>query len=255
MTVPPAAPAPAVADATIDNGATTTQIRLLARVRDPRGRVETRYRDAALRGLDYLLAAQYPNGGWPQVFPLRDDYSRHITYNDNAMVNVLVLLDDVAEAREPFEFVDDKRRAAARAAIARGVDVVLKSQIVVAGQLTAWCAQHDEITLQPRAARTYEHVSLSGMETVGIVRFLMTRPPAPEIERAIDAAVAWLRRARLSDSRWARFYEVVIKYRLEEIEQERRDGYAWFGTWPRTLVDEEYPAWKNTREIKRLLVS
>ena len=263
MTAPPAAPAPAVPDATIDNGATTTQVRLLARVRDRRGRVEARYRDAALRGLDYLLAAQYSNGGWPQFFPLRDDYSRHITFNDNAMVNVLVLLDEVAGAGAPFEFVDEGRRASARRAVARGVDVILKAQIVVGAELTAWCAQHDEITLQPRPARTYEHVSLSGMETAGIVRFLMTRPPTPDIVRAIDAAVAWLRRVRLSDSRWARFYELgtnrpifsgrdgVIKYKLEEIEQERRDGYAWLGTWPRALVEEEYRAWKHTQEIRR----
>lgn len=64
-------------------------------------------RDTAVRGLDYLLAAQYANGGWPQIFPLREDYARHMTFNDNAMVNVLVLLDEVGSGRVPFEFVDD----------------------------------------------------------------------------------------------------------------------------------------------------
>lgn len=217
-------------------------------------------RDTAVRGLDYLLAAQYANGGWPQIFPLREDYARHMTFNDNAMVNVLVLLDEVGSGRVPFEFVDDARRRRARAV--RGVAAILKAQVVVHAELTAWCAQHDEVTLQPRPARTYEHVSLSGMETVGIVRFLMTQPPTPDVVRAIDAAVAWLRRVRLSDSRWARFYELgtnrpifsgrdgVIKYRLEEIEQERRDGYAWLGTWPRALVDEEYGAWKKHRRSR-----
>ena len=257
MTVPPAATDPAARDATVDNGATTTQIRVLARVRDGQGGMVRRYRDAAMRGLDYLLAAQYPNGGWPQFFPLREDYSRHITFNDNAMVNVLGLLDEAAQGRAPFEFVDEDRRLKARSAVARGVDVILKAQIVVGGELTAWCAQHDEITLQPRPARTYEHVSLSGMETVGIVRFLMTRPRTPDVIRSIDAAVAWLRRVRLSDARWARFYELgtnrpifsgrdgVVRYKIEEIEQERRDGYAWLGTWPRALVDEEYSAWRK----------
>ncbi len=262
MTARPVAADPAARDATIDNGATTTQIRLLARVRDRQGRIESRYRDAALRGLDYLLAAQYPNGGWPQFFPLRDDYSRHITFNDNAMVNVLLLLDEVSSGRSPFEFVDEGRRVKARDAVARGVEVILKAQIVVGPERTAWCAQHDEVTLQPRGARTYEHVSLSGMESVGIVRFLMTRPTSPELTRSIDAAVGWLRRVRLDDSRWARFYELrtnrpifsgrdgVIRYNLDEIEQERRDGYAWLGAWPRALVDEEYPEWKK-REAAR----
>src|SRR6478735_4265107 len=75
---------------TIDNNATTTQLELLARVIAAGG-------DAALRpvfdrGFDYLLAAQYENGGWPQYYPLREGYYTHITYNDNAMVNVLAVL-------------------------------------------------------------------------------------------------------------------------------------------------------------------
>src|SRR5689334_4642598 len=56
-------------DSTIDNSATWTQLRYLARVYD--GTHDDRYRDAFNRGLDYLLRAQYPNGGWPQYFPLR----------------------------------------------------------------------------------------------------------------------------------------------------------------------------------------
>jgi PelA/Pel-15E family pectate lyase len=58
---------------------------------------------------------------------------------------------------------------------------------------------------------------------------------------------------------WARFYEIgtnrpiysgrdgVIRYRLDEIEYERRTGYAWVGDWPRTLVEREYPAWRARR--------
>ena len=44
---------------------------------------------------------------------------------------------------------------------------------MVNGRRTVWCAQHDETTLRPAGARTYEHASLSGYESVGIVRFLM----------------------------------------------------------------------------------
>ncbi|HEV8248100.1 MAG TPA: pectate lyase, partial [Polyangiaceae bacterium] len=54
-------------DSTIDNGATTTQIRLLARVFSASGCAV--YGDAALDGIGYLLEAQYPNGGWPQYYP------------------------------------------------------------------------------------------------------------------------------------------------------------------------------------------
>ena len=252
--------APSRPDATIDNGATTTEIRLLSLVAsaDQAGSSPSRerYMAAATRGIDYLLEAQYPNGGWPQFFPLRDDYSRHITFNDNAMVRVMTLLDEVSRGVAPFASTDAVRRERARTAVDRAVAVVLKAQTIVNGQLTAWGAQHDAVTLEPRPARAYEHVSLSSNESVGIVRFLMRRDPSPEVVRAVDAAVAWLTRARLDDGRWARFYEIgtnrpifsgrdgIVRYKLEEIEKERREGYAWHGTWPVTLLEKQYPAWK-----------
>lgn len=259
MTVPPpAATPPARPDATIDNGATTTQIRYLATVHTASGtRASGPDAQAAVRGIDYLFASQYANGGWPQFFPLRKDYSRYITFNDNAMMNVMNLLDDVSAGKPPFTFVDAERRARARAAVDRGVALILETQLTIDGTLTAWAAQYDEVTLEPRSARAFEHASLSGSETVGIVRFLMRRPPAPAIVRAVDAAVSWLQRVRLPDGRWARFYEFrtnrpifsgrdgVVRYSVEEIEAERREGYAWFGTWPRKLVEQEYPNWKK----------
>ena len=266
MTRSPSGPPPARPDATIDNGATTTQIRFLSQVWGQTGvrpgsdRGQTGVRPllaSALRGIDYLLAAQYPNGGWPQFFPLRTDYSRHITFNDNAMINAASLLEEVAGGRAPFGYVDDERRTRAANAVRRAVEVILKTQIAVNGTLTAWCAQHDAVTLEPRPARAYEHISLSGSETVGIVRFLMRQPRTPAIERAVDAAVAWLRAVRLPEGQWARFYEIgtnrpifsgrdgIIRYELSEIEQERRDGYAWLGTWPKNLVEGEYRRWRE----------
>lgn len=220
-------------DATIDNGGTHTQIRFLARMAGQTK--DARYRAAALRGLDYLLEAQYPNGGWPQFFPLRKGYYTHITFNDDAMVKVLEVLRDTAAAREEFAWVDDARRARAADAVRRGVDCILRCQIVIDGVKTAWCAQHDEVTFAPAQARKYEHPSLTGFETVGIVRFLMSLDrPTPEVVQAIDAAVAWLDHAKITGVRiehppapelahghdrvvvadpaappiWARFYEL-----------------------------------------------
>ena len=98
----------ALDDSTIDNGATTRQIEFLARMaaatRDERAQA------SMLAGIDYLLAAQYPNGGWPQYFPLRNDYSRHITFNDDAMIAAATLLQSVALARPPFAGIDAARR-------------------------------------------------------------------------------------------------------------------------------------------------
>jgi PelA/Pel-15E family pectate lyase len=280
MTVPPSQP-PATdpPDSTIDNGATTTEMRFLALVAEATG--SSWYREAFERGVDYLLAAQYPGGGWPQYYPLREGYYSRITYNDHAMVNVLSLLRDAAHGTRPYAFVDPGRRARAAAAVDRGIDVILRTQVRQNGTLTAWCAQHDERTLEPAWARNYEPPSLSGNETVGIVRFLMdTGRTDPAVVAAVQAAAAWLEAVPIRGLRveeytdteghrdrrvvadpaagplWARFYELgtnrpifigrdrVIRYEFGGIERERRMGYAYLGTWPATLLATEYPRWQ-----------
>ncbi|GFE87739.1 pectate lyase [Steroidobacter agaridevorans] len=265
---------------TFDNDGTTLPMEFLARVVHATGaRV---YRDAFNRGLDYTLAAQYPNGGWPQFYPLRSGYYSHITFNDDAMIRVMSLLRDIASGKPPYEFVDDVRRERAAQAVARGIDLILRTQIKQNGFLTAWCAQYDERTLEPAWARRYEPPSLSGSESVGILRFLMSiEAPTPQIVAAIEGGVRWLRQSAivgirlerftsddgLADKRvmaesaaetlWARFYELgsnrpiflgrdsVFRYNFAEIERERRTGYGYYGTWPRRLLDEDYPAWKR----------
>ena len=264
---------------TIDNDATTLPMRFIALVAKATG--DARYKDSFSRGLDYLFAAQYENGGWPQFYPLREGYFSRITYNDNAMMNVMSLLRDVAAGTEPFTFVDDDRRAKAARAIERGLDCILKTQLRQNGKLTAWAAQYDEETLTPAWARAYEPPSLSGNETVAIVRYLMEieHPTADQVA-AIEGAVAWLNAVAIRGYRfhrgpnaegvrdatiipdptagplWARFYELdtnrplflgrdsVYRYSLAEIELERRDGYAYYGTWPQELLSRDYRQWQ-----------
>jgi PelA/Pel-15E family pectate lyase len=271
-------------DSTIDNGATTTQLRFLALVYSATR--TRRFRAAFDAGFDYLLAAQYPNGGWPQFFPLRDDYSRHITFNDDAMVRVMEVLRDAAGGVAPFTFVDAQRRVRAGKAVERGLALILKAQVRVNGRLTVWCAQHDEATLAPAKARTYEHPSLAGSESVGVLRFLMSIPnPSVEVVAAVEAGVAWLRDVRLTGLRvdtrpdasrpggfdravvkdaaappiWARFYEIgtnrpifsgrdsIVRDDMAAIEHERRVNYAWYGYWPGELLAREYPEWRKRR--------
>jgi PelA/Pel-15E family pectate lyase len=268
----------------LDNEATTLPMAFLARVAHATG--EARYRDSFSRGVDYLLAAQYPNGGWPQFWPLRDGYYSRITYNDGAMIRAMTILRDVAGGQPPYDFVDAPRRKKAADAVARGIDCILKTQIKQDGKLTVWCAQHDENTLEPAWARDYEPPSLSGGESVGIVRFLMSiESPTPETITAVEGAVAWFRTVamkgvrlesiRREDGRmerrlipdsaapplWARFYELgtnrplyldrdsVFRYDFAQISCERRSGYRYHGTWPTSLIETEYPAWRKKHEL------
>lgn len=247
-------------DSTIDNSSTFTQLSFLARVFA--AQQQERHRESFLKGLDYLLKAQYPNGGWPQFYPNLSGYYKHITFNDGAMIGVLKLLRDVAEGKAGYAFVDKARRARAAEAVAKGIDCILKTQIVVNGKRTVWCAQHDEVTLAPAPARKYEVVSLSGGESVDVVRFLMgIEAPSPEVIDAIESAVAWFEQSQVKDPKgaatWARFYEIgtnrpifvgrdgVIKYNLAEIDEERRNGYAWYVDDAAKLLSRDYPAWRK----------
>ncbi len=270
-----------LARATIDNGATTTQMVYLARVYQATG--YDRYKEAFLKGLDYLLEAQYPNGGWPQFYPLRPGYYQHITYNDNAMIRVMVLLRDIAEQNDEVDFVDESRRIQCQDAIVRGLDIILKTQVRVDGQLTVWCAQHDEVTLEPAKARSYELVSLSGQESVGIVRYLMAlEDPSPEVKQAIESACAWFESTKITGKRltwrpdpntergfdrmlnddpnagplWARFVEIgtnkpmfinrdgIPRDDFSDLSDERRNGYSYLGSYAQELLERDYPAWK-----------
>jgi PelA/Pel-15E family pectate lyase len=262
-------------DSTIDNGATHTQLVFLARVYTAQH--QERHRESFLKGLDYLLKAQYANGGWPQFYPDLSGYYKHITYNDDAMIGVMKLLRDIAAAKPVYAFVDEARRVRVASAVEKGIECILKTQVVVNGKRTVWCAQHDEVTLAPAPARKFEAVSLSGGESVGIVRFLMSiKDPSPAVVEAIEAAIAWFEQSQLKGikwveisgdrvvvpdpeggSIWARFYEIgsnrpifvgrdgVVKYSVAEIELERRTGYNWYVEEPAKLLQKDYPKWRK----------
>ncbi|MEI9956535.1 MAG: pectate lyase [Ferruginibacter sp.] len=274
-------------DATIDNEATTKEIKYLVKAYKIY-KVDA-YLKAAENGIGYLLKAQYANGGWPQYYPDFSLYRSQITYNDNAMVNVLNVLQDVARGKNDFDVIDKMYVPLCNVAIAKGVDCILKTQVKQNGVLTVWCAQYNAKTLQPKMARKFELASLSGSESVGIVRFLMQQQnPSKEIIDAIKAAVQWFEKVKIvgysfveikapneksgrdkvlvkddaNTGMWARFYDLQTnepfftgrdsqpKKTIAEVENERRIGYAWYGIWPQKLIEKEYPEWLMKWKVK-----
>lgn len=258
---------------TFDNRATTGELRFLARSWRITG--DRACRDAVLKGYDHILAAQYPNGGWPQYHPPGEKYHRHITFNDGTMVRLLEFLRD-SLASDDFGFLDPARREAAAIAFDRGVDCIVKCQIVIDGKPTVWCAQHSEVTLAPADARSYELASLSGSESAGILRFLMrVEKPSRDVIRGVRAGVKWFEDAAIDGIRiersggdievvkdrgakplWARFYDLdtglpyfcdrdgIKKNTLAEIGKERRNGYAWYGNWGESVAND-YRKWPH----------
>ncbi len=267
-------------DATIDDKATTREINYLV---DAYSKTQNEaYRKAAERGITYLLTAQKTNGGWGQFYPDSSSYRKHVTFNDNAMIDVMWIMKRTGEGTKAFALLDKSLKPKAQQAVAKGVECILNAQYMQHGVRTAWGAQHDRITLLPTNARAFELASLSGSETVGIVEFLMTiENPSDRVKQAVQSAVTWLDNVklvgvttkRINDPTqpsgkdvvvvqdpnvvsWARFYELdtnkpffcgrdgVKKYSLEQIENERRVGYGWYGTWPAKLLATDYPAWR-----------
>lgn len=281
--------------ATIDNGATMHEMLLLAKVyeacsanKTAKPRYLRRVKAAFERGLDYIVEAQYDNGGWPQFYPLKPAdneghpfYSDHITFNDNAMVNVMLLLRNIYEEKAPFGALKltDEQKMKAKQAFDKGIQCIVDCQIEKDGQLTVWCQQHDEHTLLPAPARAYELASFTGShETASILELLMSlEEPSDSVIQSVKGAVKWLQNHALRDVKienfinsegkrdrrlvhsfghnlWARYYDLeteepyvcdrdgVPQPSLEYIGYERRNGYGWYGNQPQDIIDN-YPQW------------
>ncbi len=259
---------------TFDNGATSTQMWLLTRAFQATG--DTRYRDAVLRGLKLILLAQYPNGGWPQNFPLTGGYHDDLTYNDAVTSNLIQLLHAASTAQQGLDFVPQALRRHAAQSRDRALDNIVATQVVTNGTPTIWGAQHDPRTGLPSAARAFEPVALATQESAELVLFLMTiTEPDDNLKKAINAAVAWFESNRIlgyewlpavpGESRlqakdgakplWSRFVELGtnrpvfgdrdgrVYYNVDEISWERQAGYAWYTRAPQKVLDA-YPAWR-----------
>ena len=206
---------------TFDNCTTYSHIKYLAKAYQITG-VE-KYKDACLRGIDFTLSAQYPNGGWPQFFPLESNYSRRITFNDDAMTGVMIMLKDILDNKPYYSFVDSARREKAKIAFDKGLDCILKCQINDKGTLTAWCQQHDESSLSPAWARAYEPPSICGRESAPIVLLLMSiDKPSPEVIKSVNSAVKWFEDSEINGIRVEEFNTPEFQTPLRTLKTDHR---------------------------------
>lgn len=265
---------------TFDNDATYTEMRIMARAHRVLG--DAKFKDSFNRGLAYIFESQYANGGWPQRYPLQDNYGRYITFNDGAMTGVMLLLRDVFQQNPDFTFVAPDVRQHCKQAFDRGIQCILKCQIRVHGKLTAWCQQHDPVTFAPRGGRTFERPGITADESAGVVMLLMELPhPDSAIRDAIESACNWYQRSEIVGKRyetrvgkqyqngrdrilvddpgyiiWARYYDIdtnrpffcgrdgIKRWSLTEVPYERRVGYTWYGTWGKKVA-KAYREWKS----------
>lgn len=273
-------------DSTTDNNATTMQMIFLARLYQTTG--DVRYRDGFRAGLAYLLSGQYDNGGWPQFWPNPQGYQVHITFNDNAMANVLKMLRDINQNDAPYtgDLIDADTRTAVKTAFDKGIECILNTQIIVDGKRTVWCQQHYRDTYAPAPARSYELPSFCSMESAYLVFLLMDLPdPDQRVKDAINGAMDWFTANRICGMRythgdkddperlsqlvadptypgvWARFYDLehcrpyvcdrdgIPQDSLDKIGRERRNGYGWYNDTPAALFPA-YEAWQAKHSIR-----
>jgi len=226
---------------TLDNDATNTELHFLVELSAALpGHEGDAYRASALRGFEYLLKAQFPNGGWPQVWPLEGGYHDAITYNDDAVTESAEILAGVAKAAkttnepeemdpatveflkaqgrtlpeqqavtEDYSFVPPAMRARAKAAVAKALECILATQLSVPSAdgkgkvLAVWAQQNDPLTLEPVSARNYEMPALSSGESASVMQYLMELDhPSPAVVKAINAAAAWFEAAKVTGYAW-----------------------------------------------------
>ena len=206
---------------TFDNRTTYSHIDYLAKVYTYTK--TEKYKTAALKGLDFIIESQYANGGWPQYYPLEENnYSSHITYNDDAMAGIMFLLKDIVDGKPQFGFIDDAHRAKLRSAFDNGLNCIIKTQINDAGQPTAWCQQYDEINMEPAWARKFEPPSICNGESPKIVELLMNiKHPSAAVINAVQSAVAWFKVSAIKGIRIETFPapEMVTPFRISKTDK------------------------------------
>lgn len=253
-----------------DNNATVMEIQFLSNLYKTTSNASTKAKVKASvrKAVDFVIASQRGTGAWPQVHPKRGNYSDQATYNDNAMVRVMVLVKDILARKAPFDsdILDSATvHPKLRTALKNSVTYALKAQIVNNGAPTVWCAQHDTATYAPVGARSYELASKSGAESAGIVAFLMSwGDQTADVQKAVKGALAWYKKTRVADmkfssgafttsagaSMWYRFYEVANDayffcdragestktQDITKLTEDRRTGYQWAGDYGTALL-------------------
>jgi len=209
-----------VLNTTYDNGTTYTHIAALCIAY--KATAADKYKLAAAKGLEYILKSQYKNGGWPQYYPLESNYSSHITFNDGVFNGIMQLLKDIKDAKPQYVFIEPTLLKKLNTAYEKGLDCIVKTQIKEDGKLTAWCQQHDEVTLLPAWARKFEPAAICNKESADLVLFLMSIDhPSKEIINAIENAVAWFEDSKIYHTRVNTVAAAIMptKFRISEADR------------------------------------
>lgn len=248
-------------NSSLDDGQTQAALRLLMHVDRVLKFQDKQIHDAAVIGLDALLKAQFPNGGFPQVWddkpnprpPLkRANYPTHdwrtegrikeywdmYTLNDNVAGYVADTLIDAHAIYGEQRFLS---------ALERLGDFLILAQMPE--PQPAWAQQYN-YDMQPIWARKFEPAAIAGDESQEVIATLMKISTVTKKQKYLEPiprALAYLTRSLLKDGRLARYYELQTNRPLYMVRQGKQ--------YSLTNDDSNLPAhygWKRESRLKEL---
>ena len=177
------------------NGATTAELKYLAKYITANKPEDSKYQDAFVKGIKYLLTTQHDNGGWSMNPGSGSGFNANIEVGNKAMTEVLTLLSDIAILNnQDYVFARKAMNVdEIKSAVEKGNDFIVKSQISNNNKKSGWATQYDKsgnVTM----GHTYERESVSSYTTKDVIDYLMTiHNPSQDIKDAVESAYSWLK--------------------------------------------------------------
>lgn len=183
------------------NGATTSELKYLAKYITANKPEDSKYQDAFVKGIKYILTTQHDNGGWSMNPGSGSGFNANIEVGNKAMTEVLTLLSDIAILNnQDYVFARKAMNVdEIKSAVEKGNDFIVKSQISNNNKKSGWATQYDKsgnVTM----GHTYERESVSSYTTKDVIDYLMTiHNPSQDIKDAVESAYSWLKDVKIAD--------------------------------------------------------
>jgi PelA/Pel-15E family pectate lyase len=195
-------------NATFDDQSTTDAAIFLLRLYVEK--LDARYKTPVDKAIAFVLASQYPIGGWPQRYPLSQefskkglaDYSSYLTFNDDVVwenISFLILCYQVLGEQRLLDPIN------------RAMSFFLVSQ---QGQPSPGWALQYTVDLKPAAARTYEPLALATHTSASNIDHLLTFYEYTGDTRylaRVPEALDWLDKVKLARPEGGRTHPTYIE--------------------------------------------
>jgi PelA/Pel-15E family pectate lyase len=179
-------------NSTYDDDVTSDAARFLLRLYLEK--LDPKYKPALDKAINFILVSQYPNGGWPQRYPIKSDFAKagHPDYTPYYTFNDDVIWENVLFLIQCYETLGDQRFLEP---IKKGMNFYVLSQ----AKNGAWGQQYN-MKMEVAGARTYEPAAYLPRTTYGNALILLKFYQYTGDKKFLDhvpAAIKWLEKVKL----------------------------------------------------------